>query len=223
MAHSVGGKSGREFGDSDIGALGYLDHLLNRTIQGTYRHIVVDEAQDISPIEFKLLAASSANKWFTILGDTAQRLTPYRGVSSWREIERVFGRSDIARQRARKSYRANKHITAFNNRILRTFDSNILAPIAFDRDGHRIRLNQHAKRDEMFGHVIEEIRRIPSMDGLNNAVVAILARDTDNLNQFAKFCERSGISGIVRVDQQHHSTSPTVLARIPDTKGLAGC
>ena len=37
------------FADSDLGPLAYLDHLLNGTIESRYRHIVVDEAQDISP------------------------------------------------------------------------------------------------------------------------------------------------------------------------------
>ena len=105
--------------DSDVGALAYLDHLLNGTIERSYRHIVVDEAQDISPIEFKLLAASSTNNWFTVLGDTAQRLTPYRGIRLWRDVERVFGRSEIEVQRARRSYRSSRQITEFNNRILR--------------------------------------------------------------------------------------------------------
>ena len=210
----------RGFGDSDAGGLAYLDHLLNGTIQNTYRHIVVDEAQDISPIEFKLLAASSTNNWFTILGDTAQRLTPYRGVKSWRDIESVFGRSEIARQRARRSYRSNKHITLFNNRILRTFDKSIPVPLPFERDGHRVRFTRHSRRSDMFGAVLDEIKHIPSMDDLENAVVGILARDTDNLNRFLEFCERSGASGIARASQQHHTKSRTVVARIPDAKGL---
>ena len=80
MADSVRRRLTDGFDDSDLGALAYLDHLLNGTIQSRYRHIVVDEAQDISPIEFKLLSVASSNNWFTVLGDTAQRLTPYRGI-----------------------------------------------------------------------------------------------------------------------------------------------
>ena len=113
--------------DSDIGAVTYLDHLLNGTIDRRYRHIVVDEAQDISPIEFKLLSLASTNNWFTVLGDTAQRLTPYRGIQQWRALERVLGRADTRVQYAKLSYRANKHITRFNNRILRLFERNLPA------------------------------------------------------------------------------------------------
>ena len=211
---------GQGFDDSDIGALAYLDDLLNGTIDRSYRHIVVDEAQDISPIEFKLLAASSANNWFTVLGDTAQRLTPYRGVGSWREVERVFGRSEIEVQRARRSYRSTRQITEFNNRILRTYDKNIAAPIAFEREGHRVEYSRHKDTAAMYQGIVDDVQRVRSLDGLGSAVVAILVRDQRNLNQFQKHCEGLGLGEIALVGQEHHSASRTVLARIPDVKGL---
>ena len=211
---------GQGFDDSDIGALAYLDNLLNGTIDRSYRHVVVDEAQDISPIEFKLLAASSANNWFTVLGDTAQRLTPYRGIRSWREVERVFGRSEIEVQRARRSYRSTRQITEFNNRILRTYDKNIAAPIPFEREGHRVEYNRYRDTAAMYQGVVDDIERVRALDGLENAVVAILVRDQRNLNQFQRHCDNLGLSDVVLVGQGHHSAARTVLARVPDVKGL---
>ena len=209
------------FDDSDLGALAYLDHMLNGTIRSEYRHIVVDEAQDISPIEFKLLSVASSNNWFTVLGDTAQRLTPYRGIRTWkRDLMRVFGLSDIEVQPARRSYRSNIHITRFNNRILRTFDANIDAPIPFERDGHRVEYNRHRTTSDMYKKVIEDITGIRSLDGLENAIIAILARDQRNLNEFQKFCRESGIDRITLIGQERYINSQTVLARIPDVKGL---
>ncbi len=220
MAESACRRLIEGFDDSDLGALAYLDHLLNGTIPNRYRHIVVDEAQDISPIEFKLLSEASSNNWFTVLGDTAQRLTPYRGVRIWRDVERVFGRSDIAVQPARRSYRSNIHITRFNNRILRTFDANIPAPIPFERDGHRVEYNRHRNTGDMYKRVTEDIARIRSLDGLENAIIAVLARDQRNLNEFQKFCGESGVDGITLIGQERYINSQTVLARIPDVKGL---
>ena len=221
MAESARRRLTDGFDDSDLGALAYLDHLLNGTIQSRYRHIVVDEAQDISPIEFKLLSVASSNNWFTVLGDTAQRLTPYRGIRAWRrDLDRVFGRSDIEVQSARRSYRSNIHITRFNNRILRTFDANIPAPIPFERDGHRVEYNRHRTTDDMYKTVIEDIGRVRSLDGLENAIIAILARDTQNLNRFQRFCKDAGIEGITLIGQERYINSQTVLARIPDVKGL---
>ena len=220
LAGSVNDDSLNVFGDADMGALAYLDHLLNETIESRFRHIVVDEAQDISPIEFKLLAISSSNNWFTILGDTAQRLTPYRGIERWRDVERVFGRSEIAVQRARRSYRSTRQITVFTNRILRTFDRNIDAPIPFQREGPRVGYSRHSSGEAMYRSVIEDIARIRSMDSLDDAVIAILARDTLNLNRFKGFCGKHGIDGIVEIGNEQPDGPRTVLARIPDVKGL---
>lgn len=221
MGDSIQRRSVDGFDDSDLGALAYLDHLLNGTIPNRYRHIVVDEAQDISPIEFKLLSVASSNNWFTVLGDTVQRLTPYRGIRTWkRDLMRVFGLSDIEVQPARRSYRSNRQITVFNNRILRTFDANIDAPIPFERDGHRVEYHRHRNIDDMYKRVTEDVARIRSLDGLENAVIAILARDTLNLNRFQEFCKGVNTEGITLVGQERYVNSQTVLARIPDVKGL---
>ena len=208
------------FDDSDLGALAYLDHQLNGTISNRYRHIVVDEAQDISPIEFKLLSLGFVNNWFTILGDTAQRLGLHRGIRTWRELDRVFGRSDIKVQHARTSYRANVHITRFNNRLLRTFDSNIPAPIPFERDGHRVEYHSHSNGEEMYRAVVDQVDQIRSLEGLEGATIAILVRDNTQLNRFERFCADSGITDIARFGDDHAAGSRTVVGRISDAKGL---
>ena len=220
LARSAARRPDSGVDDADVGALAYLDHLLNDTITPTYRHIVVDEAQDISPIEFKLLSASSLNNWFTVLGDTAQRLTPYRGIRSWRDVERVFGRTEIEVQPARRSYRSSRQITLFNNRILRTFDRNIPAPIPFEREGHRVEYSRYRNSAAMYQSIVDDIDRIRSLDNMDDAVVAILVRDQGNLKRFREFCKERGISDIVLVGQEQHTRSRTVLGRIPDVKGL---
>lgn len=208
------------FLDSDEGALTYLDHLLNGTIQSKYRHIVIDEAQDVSPIEFKMLSIASTNNWFTIMGDTAQRLTPYRGVGRWGEASRVFGREETEVQRARLSYRSNKQITRFNNRVRSLYESSRDAPLPYERDGHWPEYHRHALVTDMDEAVISDLPRIRSLDGLKNATIAILARDRNNLNRFQKSCEEQGFSDYVLAEQGHYHAGGTVLARIPDVRGL---
>ncbi len=208
-----------EFEDSDIGALTYLDHLFNNTINRRNRHIVVDEAQDVSPIEFMLLRLSSVNNWFTILGDTAQRLAPYRGIRRWRDLERPLGRFNTKVQHARTSYRSNQHITRFNNRILRQFDTYIDAPIPFGREGHRVEFHRHGGSQDVYRYVVSELDRIRSLDDMADAQIAILVRDRYNLRQFQNYCLDNEIQEVTLFGQQS-LTSKTVLARIPDAKGL---
>ena len=209
----------RGFEDSDRAPLHYLDHLINGTIAPRYTHIVVDEAQDLSPLDFALLRLASTNGWFTILGDTSQKLMPHRGVGRWRELQRVLGRDLTTVQEARRAFRATKQITGFNNRILRLFDSQINAPVPYERDGHRVELVNHRSRESMFGEVSRELQRIRTLERMEDAQVGILVRDLNTLNAFWQFCRQNEDGEIERFGEEGLSAR-TVLARIPDTKGL---
>ena len=208
------------FDDSDEGALTYLDHLLNGTIEPKYRHIVVDEAQDISPIEFKLLSAASVNNWFTVMGDVAQRLAPHRGIQRWGEVGRVLGRAQTTVQQARLSYRSNKRITRYSNRVLRLYEKSVPAPIPYEREGHRPEIHRHATVESMYEAVVNDLSSIRAMPGLANAGVAILARDQRALNRFRKFCLERGVSEVVPFGQERHHAGGAVAARITDVRGL---
>ena len=145
---------------------------------------------------------------------------PHRGVRRWRDLEGVFGRSDIAVQRARRSYRFNTLITRFNNRILRTFDANIPAPIPFEREGHRVEYHRYGRRDEMYHGIVEDLERVRALDGMGGAVIAVLARDRANLNGLLDQCRQGGVAGVGFIQQEGLASSPTLLGRIYDVKGL---
>ena len=213
------GASSHEFNDPDRAALTYLDHLLNDTITARFNHIVVDEAQDLSPLDFKLLRLASTNGWFTILGDTSQRLMPHRGIRRWRDLNRVLGRAITTVQHARLSYRATKQITLFNNRILRLFDTTIDAPQPFDRDGHRVEYVTHNRSEDMYRGVVGELTRIRTLQGLEGARIGILVRDQRNLNAFYEYCQQHGLDEVAKFGEESLD-SPTVLARISVTQGL---
>lgn len=60
-----------EWSDADVALLDEADWLINRSAPG-YAHIVVDEAQDLSPMQLRGLARRSSNGSYTISGDIAQ-------------------------------------------------------------------------------------------------------------------------------------------------------
>lgn len=69
------------------------------------RHLVIDEAQDFSPFEFKLLRRLTGNDSFTIVGDLMQGVHAYRGIADWDEVAQgVFG-GNVTRHDLVTSYR----------------------------------------------------------------------------------------------------------------------
>ncbi|MFF7899751.1 HelD family protein [Streptomyces sp. NPDC088817] len=71
---------------ADLVCLDELEWLLNGSHQRrTYAHIVVDEAQDLTPMEARALARRCPSGSMTILGDLAQATGPHE-YHSWREL-----------------------------------------------------------------------------------------------------------------------------------------
>lgn len=70
--------------DADLPLLDELDHLINGTDR-RYAHLVVDEAQDLSPMQLRSLARRSATGSMTVVGDIAQSTGPW-ARDSWDEV-----------------------------------------------------------------------------------------------------------------------------------------
>ncbi|WP_433050051.1 HelD family protein [Dactylosporangium sp. CS-033363] len=69
---------------ADIPLLDEVDELVNGTT-GRYRHIVVDEAQDLSPMQLRAIGRRSSNGSFTLVGDLAQSTGAW-ARDSWDEV-----------------------------------------------------------------------------------------------------------------------------------------
>jgi DNA helicase-2/ATP-dependent DNA helicase PcrA len=86
------------------------------------KHLVVDEMQDYTPLQYALLARLfPCNK--TILGDSNQTVNPYAG-SDAESIARVFPKAD--RVRMLRSYRSTVEIARFAQRIRPTPDMEVV-------------------------------------------------------------------------------------------------
>ncbi len=56
------------------------------------RHVVIDEAQDFSPMEFLLLRRMTQNAPMTVVGDLMQGIRSWRGMTDWRVLtEELLG------------------------------------------------------------------------------------------------------------------------------------
>ena len=80
------------------------------------KHIVIDEAQDYSLLEFLILKKVFNGASFTILGDTNQVINPLIKYNSLNEINKVFENSKF--YKLLKTYRSSAEITDFTNNIL---------------------------------------------------------------------------------------------------------
>lgn len=101
---------------------GLLAYIGVRTARTTNPgHVIIDEGQDVSPIEWEVLGRLGNRGGWTILGDLNQRRTDHT-FSSWDEVARILaiededGRAPV--RVLERGYRSTAQIIAFANQLL---------------------------------------------------------------------------------------------------------
>ncbi len=86
--------------------------------QSDIKYLVIDEAQDYTSLQFKILVNLFTNCSWTVLGDPSQSLHPYMQTINFREAARTIGFDKLAFFRLTKSYRSTLQIQSFCQALL---------------------------------------------------------------------------------------------------------
>jgi DNA helicase IV len=89
--------------------------LMERT--PSLAHIVVDEAQDLSPMQCRAIGRRCATGSATVLGDIAQGTTPW-ATASWEQLLAHLGKPDADLRILDTGYRVPRQILDFASRLL---------------------------------------------------------------------------------------------------------
>jgi DNA helicase-2/ATP-dependent DNA helicase PcrA len=97
-----------------------------------FRHILVDEYQDVNPVQMEMLklllarAASHAPAWLTVIGDPRQAIYAFRGARRelFLEFERHF--SPLRSEQLRRNYRSQAAIVQLAGQLLSAEENNLL-------------------------------------------------------------------------------------------------
>ena len=108
----------------------------------TFGHIVIDEAQDLSPMALRMIARRSLNGSFTIVGDIAQATGPY-ARDGWDDvIEQLPKRRDPERRELLTGYRIPAPAMEFAAKVLAEAAPGLTPPVAIRREGDAPRVEQ---------------------------------------------------------------------------------
>ena len=91
-----------------------------RRVYKNVKHILIDEAQDYSPLFYELIRKSFKNAAITIMGDLNQRIDEHSNVKSRNAITEIF--NDIKIEVLSKSYRSTANITNSTRELLDTHE-----------------------------------------------------------------------------------------------------
>jgi DNA helicase IV len=100
-----------------------------------YAHVVVDEAQDVSPMQWRALGRRARSGTWTVVGDWAQSVWPDPAETA-QAVELVAGKRRVRRHELTTNYRTSTEIADLAATVLTRIDPSATPPAAVRSTGH---------------------------------------------------------------------------------------
>jgi superfamily I DNA/RNA helicase len=156
--------------DHDVPLLDEAHALLDGAPR-SYGHVIVDEAQDLSPMQLLAISRRALDGSLTILGDVAQATGPvvYR---RWEELEPFLpDEAELEIEELRHAYRVPAEIMDFALPLLDEIAPEVEPPVAYRKGGEAPRLVAVAEEDELIAAALREAVALEDLDGLLAVIV----------------------------------------------------
>ncbi|HSU41427.1 MAG TPA: ATP-binding domain-containing protein [Polyangiaceae bacterium] len=183
-----------------------------------YEHILVDEAQDLSPLELSVvLGTASKAKSVTLAGDVQQRMLMDNGFSDWNTVLDELGFSHIEIEPLKLSYRSTHEILDFSRAVLGPLAAKD-APAA-TRHGAPVELFELGHAGDAAAFLAEALRDLSVEEP--TASIAIVARFPEQADVYFEALQRAEVRGVRRVAEQDFSFKPGIdVTDVRQVKGL---
>ena len=166
-------KKTREF----LGLLAYIGVRTTETPDPG--HVIVDEAQDIHPIEWEILGRLGNVGGWTILGDLNQRRTDHT-FNSWDDVAKLLAieddKEEAPLQILENGYRSTAQIIRFANQLLPARDRKLFS---LQQDGEPPVTQRSGSIKDLYSSAISAA--IVLLDKVNGGTVALISANVSDL------------------------------------------
>jgi DNA helicase IV len=155
--------------DGDIPLLDEA-HALLATPPRAYGHVIVDEAQDLTPMQLRMIARRARDGSLTLLGDVAQATGAVRYLN-WNAVLPHLPRGDEADvEELRHAYRVPREIMELALPLLDTIAPDVAPPISY-RTGAAAPTIRRVEGEHLLAEAYREALRLADTDGLLALIV----------------------------------------------------
>jgi len=183
-----------------------------------YEHILVDEAQDLSPVELAVvLDCSSKARSITLSGDVQQRLLMDNGFSDWKTVLGELGMAHVEIEPLKLSYRSTAEIIEFSRHVLGPLASKD-EPVAV-RAGAPVELFSFGHSGDALAYLAEALREL--MQSEPSASVAVVSRFPEQADVYYEGLKRGEVPYVRRIADQDFPFKPGIdVTDVRQVKGL---
>ncbi|MEU4192213.1 AAA family ATPase [Kribbella sp. NPDC026611] len=150
---------------ADAVLLDEVSALLERG--ATYGHVIVDEAQDLSPMQCRAIGRRSEHGSVTVLGDLAQGTTPW-ATADWKTQLGYLGKPAAEIVALTTGYRVPATVVELSNRLLGPLGVSVPPTRSFRSDGELIVRSV----DDLAVACVENVQRALLVEGSIGVIAA---------------------------------------------------
>ena len=184
----------------------------------SYEHIVVDEAQDLSPTDVAVLrGALTKRESMTLAGDTAQKLVFDNSFSDWTQLMADVGINGLEVEPLRISYRSTHEVMVFAQHVLGPLADDV-EPVA-TRSGAPVEQFPFGTTGEAMAFLGESLRSLVLRE--RRASVAVIARYAAQADVYYQGLRNAEVPALRRVHGKEFTFAPGIdVVDVAQIKGL---
>jgi len=205
-------KGAARWSRADLALLDELDDLLRRV--PSLGHIVLDEAQDLSPMQLRAVGRRCSTGSVTVLGDIAQGTTPW-ATASWEEAMRHLGKPEHDLVVLDRGFRVPAAVIEYAARLLPVMAPGLGAPVSVRENPGRLEVRA-AEAGALEAEVVRAVEKAAAGPGS----VGVIAPDA-GLERVSAALDAAGIAH-GRLDRDHGDDEDHQVEVVPASvaKGL---
>jgi DNA helicase-2/ATP-dependent DNA helicase PcrA len=184
----------------------------------TYEHILIDEAQDLSPVELAVITQTvTGGQSITLAGDVAQRLYMDNGFTGWNDLLSELALTHVQVEPLQITYRSTEQVTAFAHAVLGPL-APATPPVA-TRHGAPVELFGFAHGGDAVGFLAEALRDLSADEP--QASIAVVARYPEQADLYYNGLRQAETPNLRRVaDQDFPFKAGVDVTDLRQVKGL---
>ncbi|MBT2525422.1 AAA family ATPase [Streptomyces sp. ISL-99] len=153
---------------ADVVLLDEAADLISRT--HSLGHVVLDEAQDLSPMQYRAVGRRCSTGSATVLGDLAQGTTPW-ATASWAQALRHLGKPEAVVEELTAGFRVPRDVIAYASRLLPAISPG-LAPVSSVRESAGALSVRQVDADALTGAVVSACAEALRHEGSTGLIAA---------------------------------------------------
>ncbi|MEO7752018.1 MAG: AAA family ATPase [Terracoccus sp.] len=205
-------KGAARWSRADMALLDEVADLLART--PSLGHVVLDEAQDLSPMQLRAVGRRCSTGSVTVLGDIAQGTTPW-ATASWADAMGHLGKSEHDLVVLDRGFRVPARVIEYAARLLPSMAPGLGAPVSVRDNPGRLEIRRTAP-----GELDVEVLRAVGDAAAGPGSVGVIAPDAMVASLSARLTAHGIDHG--RLDEGHGDDEDHAVEVVPATvaKGL---